>query len=242
MQTNYKDIIKQETIETDDGFTNTKQKHLFTAIKRDDKIFVFFDENIGEEYEENRLFCDYLKNNNELDLFFESIEIEEYIITNDMCGGHYQYGENPKGQRIIVSLNVHETIDGCDREFYFCDGMWFTIMDNEELVGDVAETSRDKYIQSFREELTKRNNGDLSGYIVHQAVHGFKSKTTPRYSREDVISIYNFDPNEYRRFASPNKEGLYSLGALRNMVAYGKPIAPIKLEEIWKQSQKESES
>jgi hypothetical protein len=122
------------------------------------QIMVLTDEYIGKENlstsDHFRLFCDYLKTKEELDLFFDSIEIGSYIVTNNMCGGHYQYGDNPKGEYVKVMFSIYETINGIDREIIFCDGKWFTSMDNMELVGDVCESSRNEYINTFRRIAT----------------------------------------------------------------------------------------
>ena len=150
-----KNVIKLKTVEIYCGLSETKSKHIFTAIKNDEKIVVFFDENIGEEYESNSLFCNYLKNEEELDLFFDSIEIEKYIITNDMCNGHYRYCENPKGESINVRFIVSEIINGVDIEACFCDGMWFSGMDDEELLGDISEMIRENYIKTVQDKLSE---------------------------------------------------------------------------------------
>lgn len=234
--------LYSEEIETipDSDSPNNKDKHLYTVVESNGKIFIFHE----SDSEGSHLFCDYLKTKDELALFFNSVDIDEYVITNDMCGGHYQYGENPKGQSITVQFSVHEIINNVDIEILFSDGMWFTTMDNEELVGDIAETTRDEYLHKFQNELIKRNvnlleviNSEKHGGVPSHSI-GDVCKIPPEYLREDVILIYGFDPDKFKRFASPNKRGLYSLGALRNMVSYGKPITSQKLEEIYMVSNK----
>jgi hypothetical protein len=233
--------LRTEVVETQDDLSEIPTRNVFRAVEKNEKIAVFLNSDIGKEYENDVLFCDYLRNKEELDLFFESIDVETYIITNDMCNGHYQYGENPRGQSITVQFSVHEKLNGVGIEIIFSDGEWFTTMDNIELVGDVAESNRDAYLKEFHAGLIEHNHNlsDIMPYISnkHEVLNQFfndSSKIELRYSREDVISIYGFDPDKYKRFATPNKAGLYSIGALRNMVSYGKPISSKKFEDIYK--------
>lgn len=146
--------LKVEVVETKNDLLDTPTKHIFKAVEKNEKIYVFFDENIGEEYECDRLFCDNLKNKEELELFFNSIEIESYIVTNDMCGGNYQYGTNPKGQNITVQFNVHEHINGTDVEIMFSDGLWFSTTE-QELIGDIVGRTRTEYITAYQDKLCR---------------------------------------------------------------------------------------
>lgn len=144
--------LRNEFIETSDGFSETKEKHVFKAVEKDGQIAVF----LTNEHLNMHLFCDFLRTKEELDLFFTSIDVEEYIITNEMCGGHYyEYGENPKAESITVQFFVHEIINGIDREICFSDGMWSTTMDNEELVGDFGTFSRAEYIKEFQNKSAR---------------------------------------------------------------------------------------
>jgi len=60
---------------------------------------------------------------------------------------------NPKRQDIQVQFFITENINGIERKIDFGDGIWFSGIDNEELVGDISENSRDKVIQEFKNKL-----------------------------------------------------------------------------------------
>lgn len=129
-------------------------KVMLRAIEDNNKIVVLR-KDIGDIEENNRdeyIFCDYLKFD-EISTFFDSIDIDEYIILNSDSGLHCPYGMNPKIQDIQVQFTINENINGIKRNITFCDGTWFSSIDDEELVGDVSENNRDKFIQEFKSKL-----------------------------------------------------------------------------------------
>ncbi len=132
------------------GETEFKEPVVFSAFKtKEGRILVVRDDSIsGKE-----LFCDYLKTEQELKTFFDNIEVEDVIEDNATFGTHYGYGENPKNEFEKVIFSVFEKINGMNVEIIFSDGMWFTTMDKEEIVGDIAECTRDEYIEKFKERL-----------------------------------------------------------------------------------------
>lgn len=136
------------------GEVESKEPVVFTGFRtKEGRILVVKDDPIsGKE-----LFCDYLKTDQELKTFFDNIEIEEFIEDNATFGAHYGYGENPKNEFEKVIFSMFENIDGMNVEIIFSDGMWFTTMDNQEIVGDIAECTRDEYIKRFKEQLLKWN-------------------------------------------------------------------------------------
>ncbi|GEM_PF-2607559 len=132
------------------GEIESKEPVVFTAYRtKEGRILVVKD----DPFSGKELFCDYLKTDQELKTFFDHIEIEEYILDNATFGTHYGYGENPKDEYEKVIFSVFEKIDNMKVEIIFSDGMWFTTMENEEIVGDIAECSRDAYIEAFKEKL-----------------------------------------------------------------------------------------
>ena len=144
------EVIREEAVELNFHLPNCEgiepcEPVIFNAVKVDkNKIIIKQIEECSGEH----IFCNYLKNE-EVDLFFDNIDVETMVMDNSTFGTHYQYGMNPISEHVKVMFNVHENINGVDTEINFCDGMWFTTMDNEGVVGDVAELDRDSYIKSY---------------------------------------------------------------------------------------------
>ncbi|HMB46342.1 MAG TPA: hypothetical protein VKL21_11030 [Candidatus Methanoperedens sp.] len=114
-----KKIIREETIEESfehGNGTATVTKKKIKAIQEGEKIIVVIEEDGNES-----VFCNYLKDEYEVMVFFNSIRLDEDIMKNEDFGTNYRYGENPKS----TTMCVYFTLPYGE---IFSDGLWL----NEE--------------------------------------------------------------------------------------------------------------
>jgi len=117
-----KKIIREETIEEsfehgNGAVTITKKK--IKAIQEGEKIIVVIEEDGNES-----IFCNYLKDEYEVMVFFNSIRVDEDIMKNEDFGTDYRYGENPKS----TTMCVYFTLPYGE---IFSDGLWLNEERNE---------------------------------------------------------------------------------------------------------------
>ena len=120
-------IISSTSIESDNGLGDTTDKEIFTAVEKDGKIGIFYD-----DWQEEWLFCDYLRDEKELELFFESIRIrKEYV------------------DRVSVNFVIYDK--AINKEIYFNYSQWYPPYEDveEELVEDNSYNDRDKLIKLY---------------------------------------------------------------------------------------------
>lgn len=105
---------------------------IFRAYKINDRKIVITKK---ESEEDEHIFCNYLRDEFEMNVFFEGISIEDHIMDNSTFGTHYSYGENPKCEFVRTSFSIYdETID---KEIYFFEGMWYP--SNEDIENELVE-------------------------------------------------------------------------------------------------------
>jgi len=107
--------IREETIEEsfehrNGALTITKKK--IKAIQEGEKIIVVIEEDGNES-----IFCNYLKDEYEVMVFFNSIGVDEDIMKNEDFGTNFRYGENPKS----TTMSVYFTLPYGE---IFSDGLW----------------------------------------------------------------------------------------------------------------------
>lgn len=145
-------IIASKSIEVDNGFSDTKDVHIFTAVLKNGKIGIFLDDGMYEDC----LFCDYLHNEDELDLFLHSIDIRSEPIDGD-CR-KVQYRRN--AEHIYVCFGIDEIIGDNLVTLSFSDGMWFSgNWKNEENYIewslDTSASDRDTIIKEIKDYMEK---------------------------------------------------------------------------------------
>lgn len=145
-------IIASKSIEVDNGFSETKDVHIFTAVLKNGKIGIFLDDGMYEDC----LFCDYLRNEDELDLFFGSIDIRSEPIDGDCRKIQYQRN----AEHIYVCFGVEEIINDNQVTLSFSDGMWFSDnWKNEENYIewslDTSASDRDTIIKEVKDYMEK---------------------------------------------------------------------------------------
>lgn len=133
-------IIASRPIEVDNGFSDTKDIHVFTAVEKNSKIGIFFD-----DWQEEWLFCDYLRDEKELELFFESIDIRKELI-------YYQYRRGSKNgydEHIDVNFVIYDRTIG--KEIYFNYSRWYPPYEDIEkgLVEDNSYNDRDELVRLY---------------------------------------------------------------------------------------------
>lgn len=143
-------VLKQKTIITNyyppHSSKGEPTETIFKAIQENDRIII---------KDEDSVYCDYLKNEEEMEIFFNNIRIDTYIMDNATFGTHYNYGENPKNEFISVSFCIDEIIEGFPVTIDFFDGYWSSCsFYNEDLYSgwdlDESTSSRDKIIESIK--------------------------------------------------------------------------------------------
>lgn len=115
-------IVAIRHIDVDDRFSDTTEDtNIFTAVLKNGKIGIFVDNGFDEDY----LFCDFLRNEYELEIFFD---------------------EAPSAH---VGFVTNEIINGIERDIYFSHGLWSPSEDDMSIVGDKIFNNRDELIQTF---------------------------------------------------------------------------------------------
>ncbi len=151
-------IITSISIDIDNGISDTKDIHIFTAVEKNGKIGIFLDDGFYEEY----LFCDYLRNEDELDLFLHSINIRSEPIDGD-CR-KVQYRRN--AEYIYVWFEVEEIINDNPVSLSFSDGMWFS--DNWKNEENYIEWSLDASAPD-RDEIFK----EIKDYMINEITENY---------------------------------------------------------------------
>jgi hypothetical protein len=145
-------IIFSKSLDIDNGIIDTKSTHTFTAVEKNGKIGIF----LSDGFYEDNLFCDYLHNEDELDLFFDSIDIRSDHIDSDFRKTQFRrYAES-----VHIYFDIEEIINGNSVILSFSDGMWFS--DNwkneEHYVGwrlDSLASDRDIIIEEIKDYMEK---------------------------------------------------------------------------------------
>lgn len=119
-------IIATKSIDVDEGFSETKDIYIFTAVLKNGKIGIFLDDESYEEW----LFCDFLRNEYELYLFFDSIDVNRM-------------------ERIYVGFMTNEIVNDIERDIWFSYGMWSPSDDDMDIIGDESFNDRDELIDAF---------------------------------------------------------------------------------------------
>ena len=120
-------IISSMSIESDNGLGDIDDKEIFTAVEKNGKIGIFYD-----DWQEEWLFCDYLRDEKELELFFESIRIrKEYV------------------DRVSVDFVIYDKT--INKEIYFNYSQWYPPYEDveKELVEDNSYNDRDELIKLY---------------------------------------------------------------------------------------------
>ncbi len=144
-------VVASKSVKVDNGFNDTKDIHIFTAVEKNGKIGIFLDDGFYED----SLFCDYL-NEDELGLFFDSIDIISEPIDEDYR--KVQYRRN--AEHIFVCFGIDEIISDNYVTLSFTDGMWFSDnWKNEENYIewslDVSASDRDTIIKEIKDYMEK---------------------------------------------------------------------------------------
>lgn len=147
-------IIASKSFNVDEGFNEEKDVHTFTAVLKNGKIGIFRDDGF---YPEN-IYCHYLRNDNELNLFFDSIRVISYPID-----GQYRRGSKTGyAESTDVYFDIEERINDIPITIGFSDGSWSSSStDNEEKYPnwdlDELESDRDDIIKEIKDYIEKEN-------------------------------------------------------------------------------------
>lgn len=120
---------------------------IFRAYKVDDKKIIITIEESGNEDE--HIFCNYLKDEFEMNEFFEGISVDTHIMDNSTFGTHYGYGENPKCEHVRTSFSIYD--DTIENDIYFFEGLWSPPEEYVEngILEDRSYKDRDDIIGSY---------------------------------------------------------------------------------------------
>ena len=142
-------VIKTKFLKIDNGFN--EDIHEFTAVLKDGKIGIFYP----------NLFCDYLRSEKELDIFFRNIDITSYRIEGDTR--KIEYRRN--AEHVTIRFEVEEMINNRIMTLSFSDGKWFSYhwkndgkfgwtLENDQIACwslDISEWDRDTIIKEIIE-------------------------------------------------------------------------------------------
>ncbi len=147
-------VIVSKSFDVDDGFNEEKDVHTFTAVLKNGKIGIFKDDGFYPE----DIYCHYLRNDHEFNLFFDSIRISSYPIDRQYIrGSKIGHAESTE-----VYFDIEETINDNPITISFSDGMWSSSnFDNEEKYQnwdlDKTESDRDDIIKEIKDYIEKEN-------------------------------------------------------------------------------------
>lgn len=120
-------IVSSLSLEIGDRFGGATDKEIFTAVEKNGKIGIFYD-----DWQTEWLFCDYLRDEKELELFFESIRVKKgYVDT------------------VSVDFVIYDKV--INKEIYFNYSQWYPHYEDveEELVEDNSYNDRDELIKLY---------------------------------------------------------------------------------------------
>lgn len=161
-------VINTKICELDNGFSDIKETNTFVVVKKNHKIGIFLiSPAIGDDDTKDCwLFCDYLRNKEELNLFFDSLYIDKDIIDRQ----YRRHSKDGYAEHLKVCFDVEEIINNNTISISFSYGSWFTQnWKNEE-----------KYDEWRLDE--SRNNRDniikiIDDYIKHVNIEGMKANS-----------------------------------------------------------------
>lgn len=202
---------------------------IFRAYKTDGKIIITKKDADEDEY----IFCNYLKDEMEMNTFFDGISVESYIMDNSTFGTHYPYGENPKSESVKTSFSIYD--DTIDKEIYFFEGRWNPQYEDVEngLVEDSSYNDREEiirlyarmYLDDFFSEQTEDNTIEMMtemmeglGYenenkkdsdIIYNCSSEWKNREV---AKNDIVSTIK--ENGYHPYIAEDRKGLTRILAI----------------------------